>query len=75
MKGWFRGTLPIIPGAQRFAVRLDGDLYESTWDAIIALYPKLSVGGFYLVDDYGGPDCRVTIEGYRSCNGINEPVQ
>jgi O-methyltransferase len=77
LKGWFRDTLPTIPATQRFAViRLDGDLYESTWDAITALYPKLSVGGYCLIDDYGGiPACRAAVDDYRSRNGINEPIQ
>ena len=77
LKGWFRDTLPTIPATQRFAIiRLDGDLYESTWDAITALYPKLSVGGYCLIDDYGGiPACRAAVDEYRSQNGINEPIQ
>jgi len=77
LKGWFRDSLPTIPATQKFAViRLDGDLYESTWDAITALYPKLSVGGYCLVDDYGGiPACRSAVDEYRSRNGIHEPIQ
>lgn len=77
LKGWFRDTMPTIPEAQRFAViRLDGDLYESTWDAITSLYPKLSTGGYCLIDDYGGiPACRSAVDEYRSRNGIHEPVQ
>ena len=38
---------------ERLAVlRLDGDMYESTIDALEALYPKVSPGGFVIVDDY-----------------------
>ena len=77
LKGWFRDTLPTIPETQSFAViRLDGDLYESTWDALTGLYPKLSPGGYCLIDDYGGiPACRNAVEDYRSREGIREPVQ
>jgi Macrocin-O-methyltransferase (TylF) len=32
-------------------LRLDGDLYESTMDALKALYEKVSSGGFVIVDD------------------------
>ena len=32
------------------ARRLDGDLYESTTDGLVHLYPKLSPGGFAIVD-------------------------
>lgn len=54
LQGWFKDTLPAIPPGQRFAlVRLDGDLYESTLDALTHLYPNLSVGGWLVVDDYG----------------------
>jgi len=33
-------------------LRLDGDMYESTTDALRALYHKVSPGGFVIVDDY-----------------------
>jgi hypothetical protein len=53
VEGWFCDTLVHV-GAERFAlVRLDGDLYESTTDALEALYPKLSPGGFVVIDEYG----------------------
>ena len=32
---------------------MDGDLYLSTRDALVALYPKLSWGGLVYIDDYG----------------------
>ena len=34
-------------------IRLDGDLYESTINALDSLYPNLSDGGYLIVDDYG----------------------
>ena len=56
--------------------RLDGDLYESTWDAITALYPKVSPGGFLIVDDYGQiPPCAEAIEDYRTEHAITEPIE
>lgn len=76
LKGWFKDTLPAAPIDQISVLRLDGDLYESTWDAIDALYPKLSPGGFLIVDDYGGIDsCRKAIHDYRERHGILEPIQ
>ena len=50
--GWFKDTLPSAPISALSVMRLDGDMYESTWQAIEALYPKLSAGGFCIVDDY-----------------------
>lgn len=49
VKGWFKDTLPALTGPFS-VVRLDGDMYESTIQSLDALYPKLSVGGFLLVD-------------------------
>jgi Macrocin-O-methyltransferase (TylF) len=56
-------------------IRLDGDLYESTLVALENLYPKLSPGGFVIVDDYGGmPPCRQAVEDYRAKRGITAPI-
>jgi O-methyltransferase len=76
LPGWFKDTLPIAPLEELAVVRLDGDLYESTWDAITVLYPKLSPGGFLIVDDYGDiPACAKAIHDYRDEHGITEPIE
>ena len=67
LKGWFRDTLPNSPIERLAILRLDGDLYESTIQALDGLYHKLSVGGFVIVDDYGN----VPLAG-RLCT-ISEP--
>ena len=57
-------------------VRLDGDLYESTIDAITNLYPLLSPGGWMIVDDYNDiPACKAAITDYRAEHGIDEPIE
>jgi len=54
LKGFFSDTLPRLAADQRFAlIRLDGDMYQSTWDALSNLYDRLSPGGYVVVDDYG----------------------
>ena len=75
LKGWFRDTLPGAP-VQRLAVlRLDGDLYESTMDALVHMYPKVSRGGYVIVDDYGDiPACRQAVQDYRAQHRIAEEV-
>jgi hypothetical protein len=40
LKGWFNETLPKAPIGALAVLRLDGDLYTSTMDAIVPLYPK-----------------------------------
>lgn len=52
LKGWFKDTLPTAPIDRIAVLRLDGDLYQSTMDALSALYPKVSPGGYVIVDDY-----------------------
>lgn len=75
LKGWFRDTLPSAPIERLAVMRLDGDLYESTIDALTALYPKLSLGGFVIIDDYNGvAGCNEATDGYRAALGIDEPL-
>lgn len=75
LKGWFSDTLPTAPIDRLAVLRLDGDLYESTMDALQALYPKVSVGGYVIVDDYSDiPACRAAVEDYRAAHGITDPI-
>ena len=75
LKGFFQDTLADAPIEQLAVARLDGDMYESTIVALEALYPKLSVGGYLIVDDWGAvPGCRQAVEDYRREHGITEPV-
>jgi O-methyltransferase len=75
LEGWFKDTLPAAPIARLALMRLDGDLYESTWDALINLYPKLQAGGFCIVDDYGSiPACKQAVHDYREQYGASEPM-
>ncbi|HET8549812.1 MAG TPA: TylF/MycF family methyltransferase [Bryobacteraceae bacterium] len=75
LKGWFSETLPNAPIERLAVARLDGDMYESTLDALRALYPKLCVGGYLIIDDYSDISaCRQAVEDYRGCHGITEPI-
>ena len=75
LKGWFSDTLPDAPIEELAVVRLDGDLYESTMDGLVNLYPKLSPGGYCIIDDYGHIDaCRQAVDDYRSAHGIEEEM-
>jgi O-methyltransferase len=67
--------MPTAPIEKLAILRLDGDLYQSTMEVLTALYPKLSAGGFCIIDDYGAiPACRQAVEDYRSANGIEETL-
>lgn len=74
--GWFKDTLPVAPIEKVAVMRLDGDMYESTIQAIEALYPKLSPGGFCILDDYGShmSQCGRAIHDYRDAHGITDEI-
>jgi hypothetical protein len=74
LPGWFRDTLPKAPIKQLAVLRLDGDLYESTMDALVPLYPKLTPGGFVIIDDYNLSMCEKAVHDYRKKMGINEEI-
>jgi O-methyltransferase len=76
LEGWFHDTLG-TPEIRRLAVlRLDGDMYGSTMEALEQLYPRLSVGGYVIVDDYGAvPGCRKAVEDFRARNHITDEMR
>jgi O-methyltransferase len=75
LKGWFRDTLPSAPINKLAVLRLDGDMYESTTDALKNLYPKLSPGGFVIVDDYQVIEaCRLAVQDYRAAHKIGDEI-
>jgi len=75
LPGWFSETLPAAPIERLSVLRLDGDLYESTLDAMNPLYPKLSPGGYVIIDDYLVPGCRAAVDEYRAEHGITDPIE
>ena len=74
LEGWFKNTLPRAPIERLAVLRLDGDLYESTMDALRALYGKLSLHGYVIIDDYDGKGCRQAVTDFRKATGIDDPV-
>jgi hypothetical protein len=76
LPGWFRDTLPAAPIERLALLRLDGDLYDSTLDALAALYPRLSPGGYTIVDDYGRfEECREAVHDYLDGAGEKVDIQ
>lgn len=75
LKGWFKDTFPAAPIEKLAVLRLDGDLYESTMDSLVPLYPKVASGGYVIVDDYKIiPACRMAVDDYRAAHGIDAPL-
>jgi len=74
--GWFSETLPSAPIDHLSVLRLDGDMYASTTDALDSLYDKVSPGGFVIVDDYGAvPASARAIHDFRGSRGITDPLE
>lgn len=76
LKGWFKDTLPTAPIEKLSVLRLDGDLYESTMTALESLYPKLSIGGYAIIDDYAPsvPCCVQAVVDYRRAHDVTEEM-
>jgi O-methyltransferase len=72
LPGWFKDTLPVAPIDKLAILRLDGDMYESTIEALSSLYPKLSSGGFCVIDDGNVPGCQAAVRDFRERSGITE---
>jgi O-methyltransferase len=77
LKGWFKDTLPDAPIKAIAVLRLDGDYYESTRDALVNLYDKVSPGGYIIIDDYGEDSwtyCSKAVDEFRKERDITDPL-
>jgi O-methyltransferase len=76
LEGWFRDTLPTASIERLAVLRLDGDLYESTMQALESLYDRLSIGGYVIIDDYGNiPGCRQAVHDFQAARAITDPIR
>ncbi|MBT9588902.1 class I SAM-dependent methyltransferase [bacterium] len=76
LPGWFSDTLAQAPIEQLSLIRLDADYYDSTVQALDALYSKLSPGGYIIIDDYGIPTlgARRAVDEFRARHDIQQPL-
>ena len=74
LKGWFKDTLPKAPIDALSVLRLDGDMYSSTIETLEALYSKVSVGGYIIIDDYILKGCREAVHDFRRAASINDEI-
>ena len=71
LKGFFKDTLPTLTNERFAVIRLDGDMYGSTMDALVNLYDRLSPGGYAVIDDYGGlSNCRRAVHDFLDSRGL-----
>lgn len=72
LPGLFADTLPGAPVERLAILRIDGDLYSSTRDALDALYDRVSDGGWVIVDDYGCLEpCRLAVDEFIAERGLD----
>lgn len=74
LEGWFNETLPKAPIEKLAVLRLDGDMYESTIEVLNALYKKLSIGGYLIIDDYCLNPCKQAVLDFRETHDITEKI-
>ena len=75
LKGYFSKSLADSGINALSVLRVAADLYESTRDVLNHLYPKLSVGGYAIFDDYQNlKDCQRAIDEYRLQHRIDDPI-
>ena len=63
VKGWFKDTLPTANHPIAL-LRVDGDLYSSTYEVLEYLYPLVVKGGFVIFDDYCIEESRAAVWDY-----------
>lgn len=71
IKGWFEETLPEFDCPPIAVLRLDSDLYNSTYVSLKYLYPKVISGGICIIDDFALPGCRQAVNDYLVEQGIS----
>jgi O-methyltransferase/8-demethyl-8-(2,3-dimethoxy-alpha-L-rhamnosyl)tetracenomycin-C 4'-O-methyltransferase len=72
--GFFQDTLATLKAGPFALIRLDGDMYESTIVALNALYPRLSSGGFVIIDDDALRGCKAAVDDFRRDHRITSAI-
>jgi O-methyltransferase len=71
VKGDVQNTIPAEAPSTIALLRLDTDWYESTKHELRQLFPRLSLGGVLIIDDYGYWDgARKAVDEYVSSNNV-----
>ena len=74
VEGFFEDTMPKMPVKKIAVLRCDGDMFQSTMDILVNLYPKVSKGGIVIIDDWGVPECKAAVKAYFAKIGENPAV-
>lgn len=63
-RGWFENTIPENNIEKISLLRLDGDLYQSTYVCLGHLFKKVVKGGIVIIDDWNLSGCREACKDY-----------
>lgn len=76
IKGWFHETMPVVAKQiEKISIlRLDGDLYISTWPVLENLYNKIQAGGYVILDDVGLANHDRAVAEFRKKYNITSPI-
>jgi hypothetical protein len=72
IRGWFEETVQHC-NRDIALLRLDGDLYNSTYVCLKYLYPKVIKGGLVIIDDWALPGCRQAVADYLNEMDLDTP--
>lgn len=72
--GFFNESLVALKADRFSAIHIDVDSYDSVLDVLNALYPKVSRGGYVIVDDIHLYGVREAVREYRADHGITSPL-
>jgi O-methyltransferase len=78
--GYFKDTLKKSEQEGKFkdgfaVIRLDGDIYQSTWEALEVLWPLLHPGGYAVIDDiWDWRGCYDAVMDFRAKYDIFTPI-
>lgn len=74
VKGHFVDTMKTMQAPKIAVLRLDADTWDATNDVLTALYDRVSVGGYIIVDDFHLSGARGAVLDFRKQQGITDPL-
>ena len=73
VRGFFADVLP-GPVERLALLRADSDIFSSIHETLETLYPRLSVGGYVVFDDWCLAQAREAVLAYRDAHNITTPM-
>ena len=75
LQGALADTLTESPITKVALLRVDGSNPDDVRAALDALYGKVTLGGFVVIDDYADPACQVVVDEFRAEIGVVDKLE